>query len=68
MSKILARRGVRIRRTGLSFERIDGAARLYGDGWSPARIGKRMEAGPDTVRLRLLECGARMRDRYQRFR
>ncbi|MBB4930383.1 DNA-directed RNA polymerase specialized sigma24 family protein [Lipingzhangella halophila] len=55
-----------MRRTGLSPDQIDEAARLYVLGWSLARIGRRMEFSPDTVRLRLLERGVRMRGRYQR--
>ncbi|WP_026124255.1 helix-turn-helix domain-containing protein [Nocardiopsis baichengensis] len=66
VSKILKRHGAQMRRTGLSLDQIDEAARLYEEGWSLARIGEKMEVSPDTVRLRLLERGVRMRDRYRR--
>jgi lambda repressor-like predicted transcriptional regulator len=63
VSKILHRRGIPMRMTGLSPSQIEEAARLYESGWSLAQVGMHMEVSSDTVRLRLLEHGVRMRPR-----
>ncbi|MDS1271229.1 hypothetical protein RIF23_13080 [Lipingzhangella sp. LS1_29] len=65
VSTIRTRHSRQLRRTGRSPEQINEAARLYVLKWSLARIGRRMEVIPDTVRL--LERRVRMRDRNQRF-
>jgi Mn-dependent DtxR family transcriptional regulator len=62
VSKILHRHEMPMRRLGLSHEQIDEAVRLYGKGWSLARIGERMQVDPTTVLARLRERGVRMRD------
>ncbi|MFV2194770.1 helix-turn-helix domain-containing protein [Nocardiopsis sp. LOL_012] len=66
VSKILKRHSAKMRRTGLTPEQIATAAYLYEGGLSLARIGERLAVSPDTVRLRLIERGVQMRDRYQR--
>jgi hypothetical protein len=63
VSKILHRHGVTMRMTGLSPSQIVEAARLYESGWSLAQVGMHLEVSSDTVRLRLLERGVRMRPR-----
>jgi hypothetical protein len=40
---------VPMRRRGLSPDQIDEAVRLYGEGWSLARIGEQMQVDPTTV-------------------
>lgn len=60
MSKILKRHGMQMRRTGLTAEQIEEAARLYEAGWKPAA---RFGVSADTVRLRLVGFGARIRAR-----
>lgn len=55
-----------MRRIGLNSAQIATAAELYAEGWSLASIGQHFEVSPDTVRLRLIEQGILMRDRYQR--
>jgi hypothetical protein len=61
VSAILHRNGVPMRRCGLSDAQVEDATRLYDQGWSLARIGKRMDVTADTVRKRLLERGVTMR-------
>ena len=62
VSAILHRHDVPMRRRGLSEEQIDGAVRLYHQGWSLARIGGRMDVADGTVRQCLRERGVTMRD------
>ena len=66
VSAILHRHDVPMRRRGLTDDQIDDAERLYHHGWSLARIGDRMNVTADTVRTRLLERGATMRDTHGR--
>jgi len=68
VSEILHRHDVPMRRRGLSPEQIDEAVQLYGEGWSLARIGERMDVDPTTVLIRLRERGVRMRDTHGRER
>jgi hypothetical protein len=63
VSKILHRHGVIMRMAGLTPSQIEEAARLYEGDWSLAQVGMHMEVSSDTVRLRLLERGVRMRPR-----
>lgn len=62
VSAILHRRGVPMRRRGLSTEQIDDAVRLYNQGWSLARIAARMDVAAGTVRQRLHERDVPIRD------
>lgn len=57
VSAILHRHNVPMRRRGLSLDQINEAVRLYGQGWSLARIGARMAVDPTTVLARLRERG-----------
>jgi len=63
VSRILHRHGVPMRRRGLSLCQIDEAVRLYGEGWSLARIGGQMGVDPTTVlaglRGEMWGCGIR---------
>ncbi|WP_020500970.1 hypothetical protein [Sciscionella marina] len=68
VSAILHRRGVPMRRRGLSEEQIDDAVRLYNQGWSLARIAARMDVAAGTVRQRLHERGVTMRDNQGQLR
>jgi len=68
VSVILKRREVRMRRQGLTLEQVDEAVRLYGVGWSLARISIKFDTTANTVRSRLLERGVRMRDMHGRER
>ena len=45
----------------LSLAQIDEAARLYAEGVSLAKLGKRFGVDPKTVRARLQERGAQLR-------
>lgn len=58
VSRIPHRHGVQIRRTSLSADVINEAARLYQNGWV-AKIGEQLGASADTVRLRLIEQGVK---------
>jgi DNA-directed RNA polymerase specialized sigma24 family protein len=49
-------------------DQIDEAVQLYGEGWSLARIGERMQVDPATVLTRLRGRGVRMRDTQGRER
>jgi hypothetical protein len=48
VSNILHRRGVPMRRRGLSPDQIDEAIRLYSSGWSLARVGEHLDVDPST--------------------
>lgn len=61
--KYLQARGIDTRDVGFSLEQIQEAARLYGEGWSLARLGERFGVNDGTVRARLLEVGVVMRAR-----
>jgi lambda repressor-like predicted transcriptional regulator len=62
VSQHLHRRGVSMRRQGLTGLQADGAVRLYEQGWSVARIGGRFGVDPTTVWTALRVRGIRMRD------
>lgn len=47
----LDRSGVERRRRGLAREQVDEAAKLYGDGWSLARVGRHFGVNGETVRV-----------------
>ncbi len=68
VSAILHRHGVQMHRRGLSPGQIDEAIRLYGLGWSLARVGKHFDVDPTTVLNRLRERGVRTRDTHGRAR
>lgn len=55
VSRILHRQDVPMRRRGLSSEQVDHAVRLYGAGWSLARIARKLGVDPTTVLHRLRE-------------
>ncbi|MFI7195470.1 helix-turn-helix domain-containing protein [Nocardia nova] len=63
VSKHLHRMGVAMRRTGLTEEQIEEAARLYIEQrWSLERIAGTLDVDHGTVWRRLRERGVRMRD------
>jgi hypothetical protein len=66
--RLLQREGVEMRRRGLTSEQVDEAMRLYGQGWSLARVGERLGVDTGTVHARLRERGVRMRDTQGRER
>lgn len=68
VSAILHRHDVPMRRRRLSSEQVDDAVRLYGEGWSLARIGRKLSVDPTTVLTKLRERGVRMRDTHGRER
>jgi hypothetical protein len=68
VSKILHRRGVQMRRHGLSSGQVDEAIYLYNSGWSLARVGEHLGVDPTTVLNRLRERGVRTRDTHGRPR
>jgi hypothetical protein len=62
VATLLKRHGVTMRcRQGLRLEQIDEAVRLYGAGWSLARIGEQLGADAGTVHARLRDTHARER-------
>lgn len=62
VSQHLHRQGVSMRRRGLTSPQANEALRLYGQGWSAARIGGRLGVDPTTVWTALRVRGTRMRD------
>ncbi|RDI52728.1 hypothetical protein DFR68_103112 [Nocardia mexicana] len=68
VSAILHRHDVPMRRRGLSADQIDEAIRLYGLGWSLARVGRHLAVDSTTVLNRLRERGVRTRDTHGRTR
>ncbi|WP_052318964.1 helix-turn-helix domain-containing protein [Streptomyces pluripotens] len=66
VSKILKRQGVATRWQRLSEADVDEAERLYAKGLSLARVAERLDVAADTVRLRLLKRGVKMRDPHWR--
>jgi transposase-like protein len=68
VSQILDRAGVKRRVSGLSPNHVTDAVRLYGQGWSLARIGSSFAVDAETVRQRLLKRGVPMRDAHERKR
>lgn len=68
VSRYLHRRGVPMRRQGLTPEQIDEAVRLYEAGWSLARIGAQMDVDATTVLARLRERHVRTRNAHGRER
>ena len=61
----LKRQGVPLRRDGLPAKHIKTAVRLYGEGWSLARIGTKFGTTANTVRTRLLEEGVEIRKPWE---
>lgn len=59
----LDRSGVERRRRGLALEQVDEAAKLYGDGWSLARVGKYFGVNAETVRVAFQRTGTTIRPR-----
>ena len=65
---LLRRHGVDVRAVGLSPSQVRDAARLYREGWSLARIGKKFGVDDMTVRRHLLLAGVVMRSPHERQR
>jgi hypothetical protein len=63
VSSHLAGQGVQVRRGGLDEEQTAEAVRLYEQGWSSGRLGKRFSVSPDTVLTVLRRAGASIRPR-----
>jgi hypothetical protein len=63
ISDCLHKLAVPLRRQGLQEDDLSEAARLYGEGWSLARIGTKYECNAETVRQGLLKYGVVMRPR-----
>lgn len=57
----LKRKGVPLRRDGLPGKHIKTAAKLYGEGWSLARIAIKFGTTANTVRAALVAQGVEMR-------
>lgn len=57
-----------MRHRGLAPDQVNEAARLYGHGWSLARIGQKMGVDPTTVMTKLRGRGTRMRETQGRIR
>lgn len=68
VSRILHRHDAPMRRRSLSPDQIDESVKFYGESWSLARIGERMDVAPRTVLTRLREQGSRMPDTQGRER
>jgi len=66
VTALLHRHGVERRRLGLSPDQADDARRLYGDGWSLARLGDKFGVDDMTVRRYLLLAGSVMRSPHAR--
>lgn len=62
----LKRQGVPLCRDGLPAKHVKTAARLYGEGWSLARIGTKFGTTANTVRAVLLAQGVEMRKPWER--
>jgi hypothetical protein len=60
-SEIIRRAGVPTRQRGLDPGQVDRAVRLYGEGWSLARLGQRFEVAGTTVWRALRGRGVVMR-------
>ncbi|MFQ6228279.1 hypothetical protein [Nocardia sp. NPDC002869] len=68
VSGILHRRGVPMRRRGLSPDQADTAIHLYTLGWSLARVGKHLDVNHTTVLTALRRHGIATRDSHGRPR
>ena len=68
VSSILHRRGVPMRRRGLSPDQVDDAIHLYSLGWSLARVGDHLGVNHTTVLNKLRERGIPTRDTHGRSR
>jgi hypothetical protein len=68
VSAILRRRGVDMRRRGLSPSQVGDAIRRYNSGWPMARVGEHLGVDPTTVLNRLREHGIPTRDTHGRAR
>jgi hypothetical protein len=68
VTSLLCRHGIERRPVGLSPDQARDAARLYGDGWSPARLGEKFGVDDMTVRRYLLLAGVVMRSPHERRR
>ena len=64
----LHRRGVKVRGLSLDQRQVEGAIRLYAQGWSVARIGRHVGADGSTVWRALRMRGVRMQDAQRRER
>ena len=63
ISDCLHKLAVPLRRQGPHDEDLAEAARLYGEGWSLARLGEKYDCNAETVRQLLLKHGVLMRPR-----
>ncbi len=63
---ILKRVGVALRRQGMPAERMDEAARLYGQGSSLERLARRYGCDDETVRQALKRAGVSLRKPWKR--
>ncbi len=64
----LKARGVEMRRTPMTEADVDRAAELYESGLSFAKVGQMLGRDGETIRQRLIERGARIRDSHGRVR
>ena len=63
VAQYLREGGVMLRRAGIPLTAVAETVRLYGDGWSTARLGQRYHCNPETVRQTLKRAGVTMRQR-----
>lgn len=68
VSNLLKTRGIMLRMASMTHGQIAEAIALYQSGLSLAKVGARLGFNANTVRLRLIECGIRMRDSHSRDR
>jgi transposase-like protein len=66
VAALLRRHGAELRRTGLAPDEILTAVRLYGHGWSLARLGTKYGVDSTTVWRALRAAGVVMRPARQR--
>ncbi len=62
----LTQAGVSTRRQGIPATRVYEAARLYGEGWSCARLAERYDCVDETVRQTLKRAGVKLRMPWER--
>lgn len=62
----LRKLGIPLRRQGLYGADLVEAIRLYGEGWSLARLGERFGCDAETVRQALKRAGVRRRGQHKR--
>jgi hypothetical protein len=66
VSATVKRNGVELRRVGMTEAEVDEACRLYGDGGSLARVGKKFERPASSIRDVLERRGVKRRDSHGR--